>query len=132
MNCSLPINEGDMNEFQLMPQVPVLVTEDMIAGEFLKLTEKYRMSHAATDEVIELIKTVCDFMIMKALKAVEQTCEKHGLDTNSKLFQDLPGAFDSLQNPVESLGTIYKQQAYVSQNLPYVVSVPGHNIPEIA
>lgn len=101
--------------------IPSFVTEEMIAGQFLKLKEKHMLSHVAVDEVVELIQTISNHMIMTTITSVQKLGTEKGLDTNSTFFKELPGLYHKVQSPLNSLGTIRKQQSYVAKNFPYVV-----------
>ena len=102
---------------------PNIVTQDMAAGMLLKLKEKHKLSQAAIDEVIDVVGVTTDDIITKTLSAVEQSAESHGMDVTTPFFRNLPNITDNLSNPLSMLGTAYRQQMYVSQNLPYVVSL---------
>lgn len=102
---------------------PNIVTQDMAAGMLLKLKEKHKLSQAAIDEVIDVVGVITDDIITKTLSAVEQSAESHGMDVTTPFFRNLPNITDNLSNPLSMLGTAYRQQMYVSQNLPYVVSL---------
>lgn len=88
-----------------------------IAGKLLKLKEKHMLSHAAIDEVVELVKVVSDTTVTNALSEILLSAES---DTTSNYFQHLPSVLENLSSPLASIGTIYKQQ-YIAKNLPYVV-----------
>ena len=101
---------------------PTFVTQDVAAGLLLKLREKHRLSQAAVDEVVQIVSTVSDHMVIEALSAVRGLGESHCMDINSPFFQDLPETLESVSNPLAQLGTAYRQQTYVAKNFPYVVS----------
>ena len=66
-------------------------------------------------------------MATKTLSAVE---EAHGMDTTTPFFKSLPDIVENVSNPLSALGTAYKQQVYVSNNFPYVVSSDDHEYSE--
>ena len=67
---------------------PTIVTQDVAAGLLLKLTERHRLSQAAVDEVVKMVSTVSDHMVIEALTAVWQSGEAHGIGHE---FSILPG-----------------------------------------
>lgn len=119
---------GDMTE-HLPPiqdtvvstHLPTFMSEEAVAGKLLKFKERHRISHTAIDEVVELVQTSCDHVVMKTLSAVWESGEVHGMDMDSDFFKELPDILESVVHPLSSLETAYKQQSYVSKKLPYVV-----------
>ena len=101
---------------------PNTVTQDMAAGMLLKLKEKHKLSHAAIDEVVQVVEIFTADVISKTLSAVEESAEAHGMDITTPFFRNLSNITDSVSNPLTTLATAYRQQAYVSKNFPYVVS----------
>ena len=100
-----------------------IISPDAAAGMLLKLKEKYKLSQAAVDEVIQVVEVITDHVVTKTLSAVEQSAEAHGMDITSPFFKNLPNIVENESNPLSALGTAYRQQAYVSKNFPYVVSL---------
>ena len=96
--------------------------QDMAAGMLLKLKEKHKLSHAAIIEVVQVVEIFTADVISKTLSAVEESAEAHGMDITTPFFRNLPNITDSVSNPLTTLATAYRQQAYVSKNFPYVVS----------
>ena len=99
-----------------------LLQEDVIAGKLLSIREKHHLSHAAIDEVVELIVIVCNQMSTEALSLIQQSAIEAEMDTTSHFFQELPNIFESLSSPLAFVNATYKQQSFVDKNLPYVVS----------
>lgn len=104
------------------PDPPMIVTQDMAAGMLLKFKDKHKLSNAAIDEVIQVVEVMNDHVTSQILSAVEQSAEAHGMDVTTPSFRNLPNIIDSVSNPLTTLGTMYRQQTYVSKNFPYVVS----------
>ena len=100
-----------------------IISPDAAAGMLLKLKEKYKLSHAAVDEVIQVFGIMTDHVVTKTLSAVEQSAEAHGMDLTSPFFENLPKIAEDVSNPFSALETAYRQQTYVSKNFPYVVSL---------
>ncbi len=88
----------------------------------MKLKEKYRLSAAAVDEVVELVQLVCNDITTKSIAAIVNSGEMNGMDVTSHFFNELPDVMDDVSCPLDMLKTAYKQQAYTTKNLPYVVS----------
>ena len=51
----------------------------MIAGQLIRLKEKHLLSHAAINEVVEFVKTVCDSIMGKTLNSLSSCAEESGL-----------------------------------------------------
>ena len=115
------VNHSEQNFDTLSP--PTSLSQDATAGMLLKLKEKHKLSHAAVDEVIQVVGIVADHVVMKTLSAVQQSAEDHGIDTDTPFFRSLPDIAENVSNPLSSLGTAYKQQSYVAKNFPYVVNL---------
>ena len=88
----------------------------------LKLKEKHKLSHVAVDEVIQIVEIITDHVFLETVSAVEQSAEAHGMDITTPFCKNLPNIIENVSNPFSSLGTTYRQQAYVTKNFPYVVS----------
>ena len=130
LGAEMDSRDGDQDEditpltldTPLVDDAPTFVTQDVAAGLLLKLKERHRLSQAAIDEVVQIVGTVSDHMVIESLTAVRQCGEAHGMDMSSPFFQDLPGILENVSNPLATLGTAYRQQSYVKKNFPYVVS----------
>jgi purine nucleoside permease len=92
-----------------------------VVGKLLKLKEKHVISQDAMYEVVELVQMICDNTAANALSAIMLLGDESGFDTTSHFFQQLPGIHEGLNSPLASIGTTYRQQSYIAQNLPYVV-----------
>ena len=110
------------NDLETVTTASALMREEVIAGKLLKIKEKYLVSHAVVDEVVELVESICDDMATQALASIFQTGEELGMDISSSLFQRLPQIFQELSFPLASIRTTYKQQSFIIKSLPYVVN----------
>lgn len=103
-------------------EAPVCINEEDIAGKLIRLKEKHMLSHAAVDEVVELVQMVCDNTVANALSEAVLLGEECNLDMTSEFFKQLPDIFETLSYLLARIGTAYRQQSYIVKNLPYVVS----------
>ena len=90
-----------------------------IVGQLLKLKEVHLLSHSAVDEVINLVQMVCDSATSDALAAIIQS---NGIDKASSSCKELLCKVESFVSPLATLSTTYRQEAYISKKLPFVVS----------
>lgn len=95
------------------------ISKEKIAGQLIKLKEMHLLSHSAVDEVISLVQMVCDSVTSNALSAVIQC---NGIDNTSSSCKDLLCKVGSFVSPLATVSTTYRQEAYISKNLPFVVS----------
>lgn len=98
-------------------------SKDVIAGKLFKIREHHLVSHAAVDEVVNLVQSSCDGILNDALFAIWKSGEASHMDMSSDYFQNLPKVFENLSTPLDSISTAYKQQSYIAKQLPYVVSI---------
>ncbi len=101
---------------------PIPREEYIIAGKLLKMRVKHHLSHAAIDEVVELVELVYNQVSVEVLSSIHRCAKENGMDTASAFFQELPKIFEGLTSPLAFVSTIYKQQSFIDKNLPYVVS----------
>ena len=119
-NESFGASSSDLQESSTPEVSPTPMPEDVIAVKLLSIREKHHLSHAAIDEVVELVELACNQISAKALSSIQQCAEESGIA--SDFIQNLSQIFEALTSPLEFVGTIYKQQSFIDQNLPYVVS----------
>lgn len=55
---------------------------------------------------------------MSAIVLAGEACD---LDTGSEFFQSLPSTFENIANPLATINSTFRQQAYIAKKLPYVV-----------
>lgn len=101
---------------------PMTISKEEIAGKLLRIKEKYLISNAGVDEIMELVESVCDRTCASVLSATFLSGEACGLNTTSNFFLQLPELLDSVKSPLATIRTTYRQHSYIAQNLPYVVS----------
>ena len=118
ITCTFPL----MSNEHIFHNVSTFVAQNMAAGQLVKLRERHHLSQAGVNEVVQIINSVSDHIILEVLAKVWQSGEAHGMDTTSAFFQDLPNILDSVRNPFALLSTAYRQHSYVIKNFPYVVS----------
>lgn len=106
---------------QVSSSPSVFISEDEIAGKYLMIKEHHRLSQAAVDDIVQLVKTVHNDVCTRALYAVRHCGEDFGMDMSSIFFQELSEIFQQLKSPIASIETAYKQQSYITNNLPYYV-----------
>lgn len=102
-------------------QVPGSITKEVAAGTLIKLKVKHLLTNSAINDVVELVGVVCDSVITNTLSALSLEVEACGMDTTSTFFQRLPEILEHHSNPLATIGTTYRQQSFISKNLPYVV-----------
>ena len=81
------------------------------------IKENHRLSQAAVDDIVQLVQTVYNDV---STSAVRHHGEESGVDMSSDFFQQLSEILEQLKSPIESVKTAYKQQSYITKNLPLV------------
>ena len=114
--------DDTVNTSSSAKEAPTCISKEEVAGKLIRLKEKHMLSHAAVDEVVELVKMVCDSTVTSVLSEAVRLGEACDLDMNSDFFKQLPSIFDTLSFPLSRIETTFRQQSYVAKNLPYVVS----------
>lgn len=108
----------DHDQMDYTDQSQAVSEPSMVVGKLIKMKEYHRLSHAAVDDMLEFVDSVCNDVLTKAPTI---HCFGEGLDMDlTSLYQELPEIFESLTSPLASLKT-FKQQLYIANNLPYVV-----------
>ena len=120
--------ENDMGmEFESLPELTMdtapttSFTENVVVGRLMRIKECHNLPQVVVDDVVELIRAICEDFSMKAQSSIQNCVERFGID--SCFFQEVSDIFQGLQIPLSSLETAYKQQAYIIKNLPYVVGI---------
>ena len=122
---SLYGNDGDSHEsaMEIGSITSNLVSQDAAAGMLLKLKEKHKLSQAAVEEVIQVVGIITDHVAVETLSAVKRSAETHGIDMDSPFIKSLPSIPQDVSHPFSSMETAYRQQSYVRNKFPYVVSI---------
>lgn len=79
-------SESDDDYSPASSEAPQCISEKNIAGKLIRLKEKHNISHAALDEVVQLVKIVCDNTVTDALLKVVVLGEKYDMDMTSEFF----------------------------------------------
>jgi len=87
----------------------------------MKLKDKHRLSQTALEDVMET-SSVCEHVLQEVHIAIQEAANKHNVNPQSSFLQDVMDCIETATNPLQELGTAYRQQAYVAEYFPYVVS----------
>lgn len=94
---------------------------DVAAGMIIKLKEGCKLTQKAMSEVVNIADFTCSHVIQQAQGVIEEICERHGLNLESTLVVDIKNSLEQIHSPFAKLETNYRQNSYISQNMPYVV-----------
>ena len=107
---------------QTVPENPHFISRDVAAGLLMKLKDKHHLSQIALEDVVETTSSVCEHVLQEVHIAIQEAANKHNVNPQSPFLQDVMDCIETATNPLQELGTAYRQQAYVAKHFPYVVS----------
>ena len=94
---------------------------DAAAGMIIKLKEGCKLTQKAMSEVVNIADFTCNHVIHQTQGVVKEICERHGLNLDSTLVVDIQNSLEQIHSPFSELATNYRQNSYISSNMPYVV-----------